>query len=167
MMTQFKHVAIPTLYRGVQFRSRLEARWAAWMDLVGLDWEYEPMDASGYIPDFLIRTDKDTELIAEVKPISFIEPGDMGDWQEAFEKIRGSGITGPALVLGSRPHRYEDVFDPSIWGFLTPEEGQYSAVIGLTQESPGHLFTGFTWPSYQRSKSLWNAAGNAVQWRAQ
>lgn len=48
--------AIPTTYRGVQFRSRLEARWAEFFDLIGVVWQYEPegYEAGGvrYLPDF-------------------------------------------------------------------------------------------------------------------
>lgn len=58
---------IPTEYAGVNFRSRLEARWAAFFDLVGWKWEYEPLDLDGYIPDFVVQLGKPT--IVEVKPI--------------------------------------------------------------------------------------------------
>lgn len=48
--------AIPTEYVGYTFRSRTEARWASWLDAVGIDWEYEPegLDLGGvwYLPDF-------------------------------------------------------------------------------------------------------------------
>lgn len=37
--------AIETRYAGCRFRSRLEARWAVFLDHVGIDWEYE---AQGY-----------------------------------------------------------------------------------------------------------------------
>lgn len=47
--------AIPTMYAGVQFRSRLEARWAAFFDIVGLKWDYEPFDLAGWIPDFKVH----------------------------------------------------------------------------------------------------------------
>jgi hypothetical protein len=46
---------IPTIYNGVQFRSRLEAKWAAFFDLLGWHWHYEPLDLDGWIPDFLIE----------------------------------------------------------------------------------------------------------------
>jgi hypothetical protein len=39
--------AIPTVYKGVQMRSRLEARWAAFFDELGWPWEYEPVDLAG------------------------------------------------------------------------------------------------------------------------
>lgn len=59
-------VGIPTKYKGVQFRSRLEARWAVMFDLLEWDWEYEPLDAKGYIPDFVLTGDK--PVLVEVKP---------------------------------------------------------------------------------------------------
>lgn len=46
---------IPTTYEYSNFRSRLEARWAAFFDLIGWRWTYEPFDSSGYIPDFLVH----------------------------------------------------------------------------------------------------------------
>ena len=45
--------AIPTMYRGIRMRSRLEAKWAYFMDGLGWKWEYEPIDLNGWIPDFL------------------------------------------------------------------------------------------------------------------
>jgi len=51
--------AIPTTYAEIEFRSRLEARWAYFFDLLSLEWEYEPERARllgvYYQPDFLIR----------------------------------------------------------------------------------------------------------------
>lgn len=48
--------AIPTVYRGTQMRSRLEARVAAMLDAVGIRWEYEPraftFGTVRYVPDF-------------------------------------------------------------------------------------------------------------------
>ena len=49
--------AIPTTYAGVTFRSRLEARYAVFMDAVMINWEYEPervqLPGGGtYLPDF-------------------------------------------------------------------------------------------------------------------
>lgn len=58
--------AIPTRYSATQFRSRLEARWACFFDLIGWKWEYEPFDLEGYIPDFLVLGTH--PLLVEVKP---------------------------------------------------------------------------------------------------
>ena len=45
-----------TTYNGVNFRSILEARWAAFFDLVGWDWKYEPFEINGKVPDFVLYT---------------------------------------------------------------------------------------------------------------
>jgi hypothetical protein len=80
-MTIQTYAAIPTVYAGVQFRSRLEARWAAFFDLLGWKWEYEPFDLEGYIPDFLLHQRPHTIWLAEVKPVS-------ETWcEEGFEKL--------------------------------------------------------------------------------
>lgn len=57
---------IPTVFRGVEYRSRLEARWAAFFDGIGWQATYEPFDGEGYIPDFVIAGE--VPLIVEVKP---------------------------------------------------------------------------------------------------
>lgn len=51
--------AIPTKYNGVQFRSRLEARWAVFFDHMRFKWRYEPEPFvaplwGSYRPDFHI-----------------------------------------------------------------------------------------------------------------
>lgn len=62
--------AIPTLYRGVRFRSRLEARWATFFDAMKIKWKYEPKrfrlsTEQWYIPDFFLP---DFPMFYEVKP---------------------------------------------------------------------------------------------------
>ena len=45
--------AKPTVYRGIEMRSRHEAKWAAFFDAVGLVWEYEPdVNLGVWRPDF-------------------------------------------------------------------------------------------------------------------
>lgn len=61
-----KYHNIPTRYQGAYFRSRLEARWAAFFDLCGWKWNYEPFDLKGWIPDFIIQGY--STLLVEVKP---------------------------------------------------------------------------------------------------
>lgn len=47
---------IETRYAGCRFRSRLEARWAVFLDVMGIDWEYEKegyeLPSGRYLPDF-------------------------------------------------------------------------------------------------------------------
>jgi hypothetical protein len=63
--------AIKTKYKGIKFRSRLEAKWAALFDVMNIDWQYEPQgyetSAGSYLPDFYIETDilRRDELLAD------------------------------------------------------------------------------------------------------
>lgn len=64
---------IPTRYAGYLFRSRLEARWAVFFQVLGLRWQYEveglDLDGVHYLPDFKI-TSRNGRLVqwVEVKP---------------------------------------------------------------------------------------------------
>jgi hypothetical protein len=63
------HRPIPTRYRGIQFRSRLEADWAATLDHAQVRWCYEPdgfvlRSGEWYSPDFFLR---DLNVWLEVK----------------------------------------------------------------------------------------------------
>ena len=66
-MTNIK--AIPTVYNGYKFRSRLEARWAVFFDKLGVQYRYETegfnLDGVKYLPDFFLPTSKH---YIEVKP---------------------------------------------------------------------------------------------------
>jgi hypothetical protein len=60
--------ALPSRFKGILFRSRTEARWAVFLDALGLSWEYEPegyhLGVVNYLPDFVIE---DRSLYIEVK----------------------------------------------------------------------------------------------------
>jgi len=64
-MTEYTIAAIPTVYRGRTYRSRLEARWAAFFDRLRWTYEYEPFDLGSWSPDFLLP---DLDTLVEVKP---------------------------------------------------------------------------------------------------
>lgn len=65
---------IETLYNGIRFRSRLEARWAVFFDALEIKWEYEPeaysLPSGNYLPDFFLPGQGDGEgpMHLEVKP---------------------------------------------------------------------------------------------------
>ena len=90
---------IPTIgVRGIQFRSRIEAQWAYIFEKLGWNWEYEPIDLEGYIPDFIIKFG-DEDILIEIK-------GDTNIWKEEVykhhkEKIIKSGWKGKFGILGS------------------------------------------------------------------
>lgn len=63
--------AIATLYEGVMYRSRLEARWAVFLESLGVralyeQEAYELADGTRYLPDFWLPA---LELFFEVKPM--------------------------------------------------------------------------------------------------
>lgn len=66
----------PTEYRGVQMKSRTEARAAQWIESFGWSWLYEPesfiLDTQ-YTPDFYIP---EIDTLIEVKPAVFLHETD-------------------------------------------------------------------------------------------
>ena len=94
--------AIPIKIDGIQFRSKLEARWYLFMKRLGWNIIYEPeIDGlKNWIPDFLI-IGKDKKILVDVKPIDKIE-----DWEKHPDRIRieESGIKNlpyELLILGT------------------------------------------------------------------
>ena len=52
-------IGIPTIYKGIQMRSKLESKVAMFLDALKISWEYEPKkfllsDGTPYIPDFYL-----------------------------------------------------------------------------------------------------------------
>lgn len=182
-MTTYDIAAIPTRYNGVNFRSRLEARWAAFFDLCGWTWEYEPFDLRGWIPDFRLEG----RLLVEIKPIDMGEPFELkllGD----LAKCRVAPDRSEVLILGLAPfgvdetgaYEADDGTTASI-GALVEIGGDFLSDRALIKHSPdGSLDIGgdgISWHgrlgksepkaptiSVARMVELWRQAGNAVQW---
>jgi hypothetical protein len=99
---------IPTEYAGCRFRSRLEARWAVYLDAMGLRWVYEPEvfdlgDGVRYLPDFWLP---DVVMFAEAKPVTLTD-AEM-DKAERLAVHTGHGVV---LLVGTpEPHSYWCVF---------------------------------------------------------
>lgn len=174
-MTTPTRSGIPTTYRGTNFRSRLEARWAAMFDLVGWSWTYEPLDADGYIPDF---------LIAGARPF-FVEVGPCITEREYIDKARkpASLIERPTLVLGVSPlferlphysaggwfvNEFPEVRSegPAFWLDCMNDDGDLTVSIFGDGDSAwpcGHRHRAETRERHLRD--IWAEAGNNVQWR--
>lgn len=64
--------AIETRYAGCRFRSRLEARWAVFLDHLDIPWHYEPegydLPSGPYLPDFLVHPGTPLAFWLEIKP---------------------------------------------------------------------------------------------------
>lgn len=74
---------IETSYKGVTFRSRLEARWAVFFDELHVRWLYEPEgfvlpSGARYLPDFFLP---DFNYWIEIKP-ELIEDRRHGEFME-------------------------------------------------------------------------------------
>ena len=62
--------SLPTYYNGIEFRSRLKARWAMFFDYLRVPWFYEyegfELDGVRYLPDFYLPL---LECWIEIKPV--------------------------------------------------------------------------------------------------
>lgn len=159
---------IPTMFEGVRYRSRLEARYAAFF--AALDWrvQYEPMDLDGYIPDWLVYFER-RPLLVEVK-------GSDEELDAAKLKIELSGWRGDALILCGEVHG-QTIGQIRIASeeTLTWEEADLFFCINCRRVAVAA--GGGDWRcrhcgaredhvgSYDPSEA-WAASGNRVQWRA-
>lgn len=180
--------AIPTIYKDVQFRSRLEARWAAFFDLCGWSWIYEPLNLDGWIPDFLINGHK--HIYVEIKPTHWTRDAQGYPKMDlaAYSKVAASAIGNDILLLGVGPTKMdgtlylgycnepevgvEDLsleFDPAIsqetklkgaaFGYCHSYQSFQDRISGF---HPGGSAGGFA----DLGERLWNKAGNSTQWKA-
>lgn len=90
--------AHPSEYRGVAFRSALEADFAHFLDQTGIrDWEYEPQPffnerGAGYLPDFRVRAENGRTVYYEVKPT-------LAEVPEARRRMEAVWLTEPGALL--------------------------------------------------------------------
>jgi hypothetical protein len=96
------------MYGGVQFRSRLEAKWAAFFDAVGWRWSYEPVDLNGWTPDFVLHLNE--PVYVEVKPALTEE-----ELRENIPKIEAASPGREVLLLGADVGLIHDVGEFSCW----------------------------------------------------
>jgi hypothetical protein len=123
---------IPTTYRHTNFRSRLEARWAAFMDLIEWSWVYEPLDVAGYIPDFLVQGQH--PFFVEVGPCISVQ-----DYRDKSAKADAAALelATDLLVVGVDPLSPCD--DDRLSAGLLGEFGEWLS------DDPATLRTGFSW----------------------
>jgi hypothetical protein len=106
--------SIPITINGIRFRSLIEARWAEMFSRLGWEWEYEPIELNGYIPDFIIKFPY-KHLLVEVKGET-----NMENIEQYAEKIINSGWDGEFLLVCST---------------LGYEHGIYIGLLGSTKFS--------------------------------
>lgn len=163
-----QRVGIPTVYRDVMMRSRLEARWGAFFDSCYWRWAYEPFDLAGYIPDFVLEFEAGHVLV-EVKPST-------EDLALAQSKIECSGWDREAVVLidaetpevgalmehdaGSPVWNGATVFRCLSCGQVSLRSVDFSWRCRVCGVAAGNAHVGDFDP-----RDSWVAAGNRVQWR--
>lgn len=115
--------AIETSYSGYRFRSRLEARWAVFFDVMGIRWTYESegFEVTGhhskpirYLPDFLLL---ETTTYVEIKPVYPPSESEM----KKIIAVTAHGDLDVLLLYG-------------------PEAGgNYGAALFLGRDNPNHF----------------------------
>jgi hypothetical protein len=146
--------AIPTLYAGVLFRSRTEARWALFWDQLGIKWEYEPqgfVTTAGvpYLPDFIVFPALG-RLWVEIKGSWQADPGGVARCRrfadDRPQPSRAALFAGPPAVEGQYlivgGNEYQD--DP-LKGGWEDDTQQWRPCVG------GHHFD-LTYPGLFRAK---------------
>lgn len=127
--------AIETKYNGFNFRSRLEARWAIFFDMIGLKYEYEvegyEMNGVRYLPDFYIPS-LDRWFEIKAKPLSEYEMKKCEEFcfNKDNENIKFSVLIGSpeAVKIDNFAGVFEYVWEwpsekyPSNYRFLAPAE---------------------------------------------
>jgi len=103
--------AIPINIDGIQFRSKIEARWYLFMKNLGWNIEYEPEVEGivGWIPDFLILGNGEfgtNKVLVEVKPFQTLSDFESDYASETIKKIENSvkntlGDYDAVLLVGS------------------------------------------------------------------
>lgn len=155
--------AIPTLYGGVWFRSRLEARWAVFFTRIGLDWVWEDQryraEPKSYLPDFLLPK---LRLRIEIKPTM----DDRHDgpallaafnlWQDFANKVLDDGTCRTAMFIGYIPN-------PDMVGVRGPlHEGAWlSGPTIVTADEYGYAWC--TCPSGRHIDIAMGADGNRIE----
>lgn len=142
--------AIPTVYKGIPFRSRLEARWAMIFDRLGIQWHYETEGYDiqiedgvtiRYLPDFVLEGGSERcphMLWVEVK-------GNM-QMDDAI-KISAFAKHYPIYVVGNIPRDIDDICNGidtehgvHYYNFMTVDGDYFGAVLGAKKGGGWGLF---------------------------
>lgn len=180
--------SIPTVYKGTQYRSRLEAKWAAILDLIGWRHTYEAIDGDHYIPDFVIHGP--APLVVEVKPavteadfdapLDKVTLGLFEHWEHDILIVGANPLPQLNSCCDRHPAagllgQFSDLPDEPIWMFDT---GQWYSCRACRRVSVCHRrppFIGRPCGHYDDSgdvgsvdprtiQSYWAEATNQVKW---
>ena len=139
--------AIETIYKGYRFRSRLEARWAVFFDVLGVQWEYEKegydLGKFGwYLPDFWLPTQ---QYWCEIKPNHLYARGtyhfDSIEDQIIYNKCGAlHEMTGHKVcLLTGELKPFETYYNEKNLGEMPP----YLVFSGYDIDPPGNYFADY------------------------
>jgi hypothetical protein len=129
--------AIPATHNGIRFRSRLEARWAMFFDLMRVDWRYEyegyKLPSGWYVPDFWLPQIK---TWVEIKPPFNVEYESERERKERAVTLCGELATATknrvvlfAMDFGGWLPRWEDVYEEGT-AFWSPRDKEAVSEFG-------------------------------------
>ena len=147
--------AIETKLFGYTFRSRLEARWAAFFQSCGWRWDYEPVDFEGWMPDFALYGEKQI-IYVEVKPFVACDRG-------VAAKIDNSSCDSEVLILGqacplAHEKRTDQKLGPHILGWLR-EKRYCTSCDDVDYEDGERCNCKPTW-EWENAHFCWDRYGN-------
>jgi len=121
--------AIPTKYRGITYRSRLEATWAYFFDIIGFKYHYElegfQLNNVKYLPDFYL-SEKDTWI--EIKPKEPTKEELVKVETLLLELIKSGSNSGVGIIYG-RPW-VDDIGPEYIFLNFFPQIGEHEDMEG-------------------------------------
>jgi len=119
-----------TIYNGIKMRSRIEARFAAYLDRLGVSWQYEPEAFASregqYLPDFVVSAGNAPPIVIEVKPWTARDDPDgflvtVEATMERMEIVRAS-IPDAVLILVFSGSPCQLLNNRARWEVVTSED---------------------------------------------
>lgn len=175
-MTGYTMTAHPTLFQGRMYRSRLEAKWAAFFYLSAWPAEYEPFDLGTWSPDFILHGHYGIDVLVEVKPTPLIDDRLRAKMVNAVR--RGNMRTKvDLLLLGSSPEVKVQEYGLCLGtGFAPPGDSEYDprdrekwsvrhAMFMVMGRGLSCHAGGYAGSRCFPTSATWDAACNLVQWR--
>jgi hypothetical protein len=123
--------ARPTIYNGIPMRSRLEARVAAYLDALGLRWQYEPSAYGGrdgqYLPDFVI-----TPTSSADEPPVFLEvKGPQPTPDEEQTLLRRMMVIRSSEANATLAFMSADMLEAGYWALCGPPQDTWHDFLCL------------------------------------
>jgi len=126
-----------TKYRGITFRHRLDATWAAFFDECHWWWEYQPFDLPGWSPAFAIWCDDERAVLVEITPTWAATESLIANINQSGVFDEGMELPGcdTAMILGPSPFYqggYSTCWEYEAFGMLADRLEWDRAMLTIT-----------------------------------